>query len=73
MAPFLSWYGGDVWRLVVPSDGCSFLAITIIIMFISGLSEKDVVNGFTHGASELVGVALIIGLARAVNIILDKG
>ena len=47
----------------------SFLAITIIIMFISGLPEKDVVNGFTHGASELVGVALIIGLARAVNII----
>ncbi len=42
-------------------------------MFISGLSEKDVVNGFTHGASELVGVALIIGLARAVNIILEQG
>jgi len=51
----------------------SFLAITIIIMFISGLPEKDVVNGFTHGASELVGVALIIGLARAVNIILEQG
>ena len=42
-------------------------------MFISGLPEKDVVNGFTHGASELVGVALIIGLARAVNIILEQG
>ena len=26
-----------------------------------------------HGASELVGVALIIGLARAVNIILEQG
>ena len=70
--PLMVWgvmFGG--WWF--PQMAASFLAITIIIMFISGLPEKDVVNGFTHGASELVGVALIIGLARAVNIILEQG
>ena len=51
----------------------SFLSITIIIMFISGLKEKDIVESFTEGASELVGVSLIIGLARGVNLVLEQG
>ena len=59
--------------MVVPSNGRIFLAITIIIMFISGLSEKDIVESFTEGASELVGVSLIIGLARGVNLVLEQG
>jgi len=42
-------------------------------MFISGLSEKDIVESFTEGASELVGVSLIIGLARGVNLVLEQG
>lgn len=50
-----------------------FFGISIIIMFLSGLSEKDAVNGFVLGASEVVGVTLIIGLARAINIIMENG
>ena len=49
-----------IWGVMVggwwfPQMAASFLAITIIIMFISGLSEKDIVESFTEGASELVG------------------
>ena len=50
-----------------------FFGVAIIIMFLSGLSEKDAVNGFISGASEVVGVTLIIGLARAINIIMENG
>ncbi|MDO4690083.1 MAG: YfcC family protein [Fusobacterium sp.] len=50
-----------------------FFGIAIIIMFLSGLSEKEAVNGFINGTSEVVGVALIIGLARAINIIMENG
>ena len=50
-----------------------FFGVAIIIMLISGLSEKEGVNGFITGASEVVGVALIIGLARAINIIMENG
>lgn len=50
-----------------------FLTIGIIIMFLSGLSEKEAIGAFIAGAADLVGVALIIGLARAINIILDNG
>ncbi len=51
----------------------SFLTIAIIIIFISGLKEKEAVEAFTQGASELVAVSLIIGLARGVNLVLDQG
>lgn len=50
-----------------------FLAIAIIIMFISGLSERECVNTFIAGAADLVGVVLTIGLARAINIVMDNG
>jgi len=50
-----------------------FLAVAIIIMLLSGLSEKEAVNTFVAGAADLVGVALVIGVARAINIIMDNG
>lgn len=70
--PIMIWgvmYGG--WWF--PMMAASFLTITIIIMFISGLGEEEVVEAFNKGASELVAVSLIIGLARGVNMILDQG
>ncbi|WP_439259391.1 YfcC family protein [Lonepinella sp. BR2930] len=56
-----------------PQMASSFLAITIIIMFLSRLSEDEVLNAFTTGAADLVAVSLIIGLARGVNLVLDEG
>lgn len=59
------WWFGEMSSL--------FLAVGIIIMFLSGLPEKKSINSFINGAAELIGVALIVGLARAVNIIMDNG
>lgn len=39
----------------------------------NGIGERDVVDEFVNGASSLVGVSLIIGLARGINIILNQG
>lgn len=50
-----------------------FLTAGIIIMFLSGLGEKKAVNTFMAGAADLVGVALIIGVARGINMIMDQG
>ena len=50
-----------------------FLAVSLIIMFLSGLTEKDAVNTFISGAADLVGVVLTIGLARSINIVMDNG
>ncbi len=61
-----------------PAMAASFLAIAIIIMFIAAtgpnkLSEKHLVDAFTAGSSSLVGVSLIIGLARGVNYVMNQG
>lgn len=54
-----------------------FLIIGMIIcavaIFFQGLSEQDTVTNFITGAAELVGVGLIVGIARGVNIIMENG
>lgn len=50
-----------------------FLLSGILIGFISGMGEKVFVERFIAGASELVGVGLIVGVARSINLILDNG
>lgn len=56
-----------------PQMAASFLFIAIICIFLTGLDEKTVVDAFINGASSLVGVSLIIGLARGVNLIMEEG
>ncbi|MDU3830178.1 MAG: Na+/H+ antiporter NhaC family protein, partial [Staphylococcus sp.] len=61
-----------------PIMASMFLAFTIVIMLIvalgkNGLGEKKVVDAFVNGASSLVGVSLIIGLARGINRIMNDG
>lgn len=61
-----------------PKMAASFLTLAIIMMLIialgkKGLGEKKVIDAFVEGASSLVGVSLIIGLARGINLILTKG
>lgn len=61
-----------------PQMAASFLTLAIIMMLLVGLGkhslgEKQVIDAFVNGASSLVGVSLIIGLARGINLILTKG
>ena len=67
-----------VWGVVsqgwwFPQMAASFLTVAIICMFLCGLDEKTVTEAFINGASSLVGVSLIIGLARGVNLIMENG
>ncbi|PSW06132.1 YfcC family protein [Photobacterium lipolyticum] len=70
--PMMIW-GVSMGGWWFPQMAASFLSIAIIIIFISGLKEKEAVEAFTQGASELVAVSLIIGMARGVNIVLEQG
>ena len=59
--------------MVVSEMSRVVLTVAIIIIFLSGLSEKEAVNTFLEGAADLIGVVLIIGVTRAINIVMDKG
>ncbi|WP_426350140.1 YfcC family protein [Alloiococcus sp. CFN-8] len=50
-----------------------FLLVGIILGFISGMGEERFVDSFIGGAADLVSVALIVGVARAINLIMDQG
>lgn len=56
-----------------PQMAASFLCITIVIMFLARKGEKEIIDAFTAGSSSLVGVSLIIGLARGINLIMEEG
>lgn len=70
--PIIIWgvSSGDWW---FPEMSALFLSVAIIIIFLSGLSEKEAVTTFLDGAADLIGVVLIIGVARAINIVMDNG
>lgn len=50
-----------------------FLASTIIIGLIARMSEEEFTASFIDGARDLLGVALIIGIARGIVVIMDRG
>jgi len=50
-----------------------FLVSGIIMGLIGGMGEKKIGEVFIGGASDLVSVALVCGLARAVNMLLESG
>jgi uncharacterized ion transporter superfamily protein YfcC len=65
--PFPTWW----WWF--PEMTAEFLLFAIIIGLIGGLSEGVLTSSFIEGARDLLGVALIIGIARGITVIMNNG
>lgn len=50
-----------------------FFVGAVLIGLLAGIGEKTFIAAFIKGANELFGVTLIIGIARGVTILMDKG
>lgn len=50
-----------------------FLASAIAVGLVSWMGEKPFTSAFVDGARDLLGVALVIGLARGIVVIMDQG
>jgi uncharacterized ion transporter superfamily protein YfcC len=53
--------------------GALFLGSAILIGLIGRLGEKKLTGSFVDGARDLLGVALVIGLARGIVVIMEQG
>jgi uncharacterized ion transporter superfamily protein YfcC len=53
--------------------GALFLGAAIVIGLIGRLGEKRLTGAFLDGARDLLGVALIIGLARGIVVVMENG
>jgi uncharacterized ion transporter superfamily protein YfcC len=56
-----------------PEMTASFILFSIIIGVIGQMSELNFTNAFVDGARDLLGVALIIGIARGITVIMNNG
>jgi uncharacterized ion transporter superfamily protein YfcC len=56
-----------------PEMTASFLLFAIIIGLIGGMREGELTTTFVDGARDLLGVALIIGIARGITVIMNNG
>jgi uncharacterized ion transporter superfamily protein YfcC len=56
-----------------PEMTASFLLFAIIIGLIGRMRELDLTETFVAGARDLLGVALIIGIARGITVIMNNG
>ena len=63
-APLGEWYFKDasVW----------FLLMSVVIGVVARMSESQLVNTWIDGAADMVGVALVVGLARAIAILMES-
>jgi uncharacterized ion transporter superfamily protein YfcC len=65
--PFPTWW----WWF--PEMTASFLLVAIIIGLVGRMSEGELTTNFVDGARDLLGVALIIGIARGITVIMNNG
>jgi len=50
-----------------------FIVAAILVGLIARMSEEDFTNTFVDGARDLLGVALVIGIARGIVVVMDAG
>ncbi|RBW51910.1 YfcC family protein [Marinobacter sp. F3R11] len=53
--------------------GALFFGSALVIGIIARLGEKKLSSSFVDGARDLLGVALVVGLARGIVVIMDQG
>jgi len=63
--PTLWWWFGEFTAL--------FLGFAILIGIIGKLGEAGISETFINGAKDMLGVALVIGLARGISVIMTNG
>jgi uncharacterized ion transporter superfamily protein YfcC len=56
-----------------PEMTASFLFFAILIGIVGRMGESDLTSTFVEGAKDLLGVALIIGVARGITVIMNNG
>ena len=56
-----------------PEMTASFILFSVVIGLIGRMGETELTNSFVDGARDLLGVALIIGIARGITVVMTNG
>ncbi len=66
-------YGMTVWQWGLFEMQGLFAGLTILIAIIARMSPDKTATEFSLGAGSLTSVAILIGVARAIQVVLDEG
>jgi len=66
-------YGVAVAGWWMPEISGLFLVAAIVTGLVARMSEEELTSTFIDGARDLLGVALIVGIARGIVVIMDRG
>ena len=66
-------YGVSVAGWWMAEISAMFLAAAMLVGLVARMSEEDFIHNFIDGARDLLGVALIIGIARGIVVVMDNG
>jgi uncharacterized ion transporter superfamily protein YfcC len=66
-------YGLSQWHWYLVEMGALFVGLTIVLAVIARMSPDRTAIEFGKGAAELTTTALMIGVARAIQVVLDDG
>ena len=66
-------YGVAVLGWWMAEISAVFLAAAVIVGVIARMGEETFTSTFIDGARDLLGVALIIGIARGIVVVMDNG
>ncbi|WP_125590726.1 YfcC family protein [Companilactobacillus jidongensis] len=64
-APLGTWYFTEITTL--------FFMMSVIIMFVFHMKETDYITAFMNGMSEFMTVAIIVAVARGIQVIMNNG
>jgi uncharacterized ion transporter superfamily protein YfcC len=66
-------YGVNAWGWYIDEIAALFLAMGIVLGFVGGLGPSKVAESFVDGATALTVGALVVGVARAILVVLSQG
>jgi uncharacterized ion transporter superfamily protein YfcC len=66
-------YGLSQWHWYLVEMGALFVGLAVLLAIIAGLSPNRTAIEFGKGAEELTTTALMIGVARGIQVVLDDG
>ncbi|ACY16758.1 YfcC family protein [Haliangium ochraceum] len=66
-------YGIKVWHWYLEEMGALFLGLAVILAVVGRMGPNRLAQTFCLGASELTTTALLVGFARAIQVVLDEG
>ncbi|WP_268912502.1 YfcC family protein [Lentilactobacillus sp. SPB1-3] len=65
LTPFGSWYFTEITTL--------FFLMAVIIMFVFKMKESTFITAFMNGMNDFMGVAIVVAVARGIQVIMNDG